>query len=107
MDKEIIGKPSAAKELVDAIKHLYKNWNLKYCKGQFIYNTGLHDEPYFKYFDYKDFLTPYSGLIQIRKYAENEGDENLLTQFKEISELTKKVKAELYRLLVHEFEYFE
>ena len=68
---------------------------------------GLHDEPYFRYFDYHDFLTPHSGLIQIRKYAELEGNDDLLQRFTVISELTKSVKEELYRLLVDEFKYFE
>ena len=67
----------------------------------------LQDEPYFKYFDYPDFLTPYSGLVQIRKYAEIHGREDLQDLFKEISVLTKKVKEEIYRLLVEEFRYFE
>lgn len=107
LDKQIISKPSAAKDLVDVIKLLYKNWNLKYCKGQTIYSVGLHDEPYFRYFNYRDFLTPYSGLIQIRKYAELNSDQYLLDQFKEISERTKKVKSELHRLLIDEFKYFE
>ena len=70
-------------------------------------NVGLQDEPYFKYFDYPDFLTPYSGLIQIRKYAQIHGREDLQDLFKEISGLTKKVKEEIYRLLVVEFRYFE
>ena len=70
-------------------------------------NFGLQDEPYFRYFDYPDFLTPYSGLIQIRKYAEIHGREDLQHLFKEISVLTKKVKEEIYRLLVEEFRYFE
>jgi hypothetical protein len=93
--------------LVNKIKALYKLWNINYCKGQFIEHVGLHDEPYFKYFDYPDFLTPYSGLIQIRKYAESNGLEDLLTLFAEIQELTKKVRNEIYHLLVDEFKYFE
>ncbi|TAL62939.1 MAG: hypothetical protein EPN85_01380 [Bacteroidetes bacterium] len=107
LDKEIISKPSTAKELVDKIKELYRCWNLKYCKGDYLRSVGLQDEPYFKYFDYPDFLTPHSGLIQIRKYAELEGKEDLLKLFKEISELSKKVKEEIYWLLVNEFKYFE
>ena len=70
-------------------------------------NVGLQDEPYFKYFDYPDFLTPYSGLIQIRKFAEQEGHADLLDLFIEVIRLTKNVKAEIYRLLVKEFKYFE
>lgn len=107
LDKEICSNPSTAKDLVDKIKELYKTWNLKYCKGQVIKNVGLQDEPYFKYFDYADFLTPFSGLIQIRKFAENEGKEDLQNIFKEIFALTKKVREEIYRLLVEEFKYFE
>ncbi|MEI6455359.1 MAG: hypothetical protein WCO93_03645 [bacterium] len=107
LDNEIAAQPALARELVDKIKELYKLWNLNYCKGQVLQNLGLQDEPYFKYFDYADFLTPYSGLIQIRKYAEINGKEDLQNLFKEISALTKKVKEEIYRLLVEEFGYFE
>ena len=107
LDKEIVSKPGTAKELVDKVKELYRCWNLKYCKGDYLRSVGLQDEPYFKYFDYPDFLTPYSGLIQIRKYAELEGKGDLQNLFKEISELTKKVKEEIYWLLVNEFKYFE
>jgi hypothetical protein len=70
-------------------------------------NEGLQDESCFKYFDYPDFLTPFSGLIQISKYAEIHVKEDLQNLFKEISILTKKVKEEIYRLLVEEFRYFE
>jgi len=107
LDKEIVNEPLLAKTLVDKIKELYTTWNFNYCKGQIIKNVGLQDESYFKYFDYPDFLTPHSGLIQIRKFAEQEGNEDLLNIFKEISELTKKVREEIYNLLVNEFKYFE
>jgi hypothetical protein len=107
LDKEISSKPDTAKQLVDKVKELYKFWNTKYCKGQWLKNIGLQNEPYFKYFDYPDFLTPHSGLIQIRKYAENGGIADLLEKFDEISALTKKVKEEIYRLLVDEFKYFD
>ena len=91
--------------LVDAIKKLYRYWNLNYCKGQVIENVGLHNDPYFKYFSYPDFLAPHSGLIQIKKYAELEGASDLLQHFDKVSELTKRVKEELCRLLVTEFRY--
>ncbi len=68
---------------------------------------GLQDEPYFEYFSYADFLTPYSGLIQIEKYAEVKGLQDLQDMFKEIRVLTKKVKEDIYRMLTEEFEYFE
>lgn len=96
-----------AKHLVEKITELYKLWNKNYCKGQFLFNVGLHDESYFKYFNYADFLTPYSGLIQIKKYAELENHEDLLQLFFEISEGSKRVKDEIYRLLITEFRYFE
>lgn len=93
--------------LLTKITQLYTHWNKHYCKGQWLTNVGLHNEPYFKYFDYPDFLTPHSGLIQIRKYADNEGKADLLELFAEISALTKQVKEEIYRLLVNDFKYFE
>ena len=70
-------------------------------------NVGLENEPYFKYFDYADFLTPHSGLIQIRKYAEQEGLVDMLELFNDVAKLTKGVKAEIYRLLIDDFKYFE
>ncbi len=106
LDAAIVTEPDAAFLLVEKIKELYRYWNLNYCKGQYLENVGLHNEPYFKYFDYPDFLTPYSGLIQIRKYAEQEGLADLLDLFIEVIKLTKQVKAEIYRLLVVEFDYF-
>lgn len=66
-----------------------------------------HAEPYFKYFDFKDFVTPHSGLIQIRKYAEIHNASDLLELFEKISTKTKAVREEIYRLLVDEFGYFE
>ena len=107
LDREIIDQHTLAGELVTKIKALYKHWNLNYCRGQVLQNVGLHDEPCFRYFDYPDFLTPYSGLIQIRQYAAIHGKEDLQLIFREISTLTKKVKEEIYRLLVEEFGYFE
>ena len=107
LDKEIVSKPDSARQLVDKVKELYKAWNTKYCKGQWLQNIGLQNEPYFKYFEYPDFLTPHSGLIQIRKYAENESKADLLELFSEVSGLTKKVKEEIYKLLTVEFKYFD
>jgi len=107
LDKEVKKEHRKAFLLTMKIKELYKKWNLNYCKGQFIENVGLHNEPYFKYFDYPDFLTPYSGLIQIRRYAEIVNQSDLINIFEEISKLTKEVKEEIYRLLVEEFKYFE
>jgi hypothetical protein len=107
LDAEIVKEPDGAYLLVTKIKELYRHWTLNYCKGQYITNVGLQNEPYFKYFDYPDFLTPHSGLIQIKKYAAQEGLADLQNIFTEITKLTKNVKAEIYRLLVEEFKYFE
>lgn len=101
------GGNTSAINLVTKISELYTLWNKKYCKGQFLQNVGLHNEPYFKYFDYPDFLTPHSGLIQIKKYAEQEGLDDIQKIFAEISTLTKQVKSELYTMLVDDLKYFE
>ena len=93
--------------LIKAVKDLYQLWNRNYCKGQWLTDVGLKEEPYFRYFAYEDFLTPHSGLIQIRKYAEQENLADLLDGFKEISVKTKLVKEEMYKMLVGEFGYFE
>jgi hypothetical protein len=92
--------------LVQAVKELYRFWNLNYCKGQTLKNVGLQDEPYFKYFDYSDFVTPYSGLVQIRKYAEVNAATDLTPYLQNVTELSKQVKEEIYRLLVEDFKYF-
>jgi len=68
---------------------------------------GLKEEPYFKYFAYDDFLTPNSGLIQIKKYADQQLKTDLIRHFDDISAKTKAVKDEIYRLLVDEFKYFD
>lgn len=107
LDEQIVQKPKLAFDLVEKIKELYKTWNKNYCKGQKIEHVGLQDEPYFKYFDYADFLTPHSGLIQIEKYTKNEGLADMQNLFDEVKALTKQVKAEIYRLLVDEFKYFD
>ena len=107
LDGEIVASPVLAGELVALVKQLYKKWDQNYTKGQFQYSVGLQDEPYFKYFDYKDFVTPHSGLIQIRKYAEIHNAADLLELFEKISAKTKEVREEIYRLLVDEFGYFE
>ena len=107
INQQKIDKENAAILLIEEITELYKYWNHNYCKGQYLYNVGLHTEPYFKYFNYPDFLTPYSGLIQIKKYAELQADVELLNRFAEISKLTKAVKQQLYHLLVKDFKYFE
>lgn len=78
-----------------------------YCPKGIIPNIGLKDEPYFKYFNYKDFLTSNSGLIQIRKFADVNHKPDLLKRVEDISEKTKKVREEIYRLLVEEFKYFD
>lgn len=106
LDSHVTPTHGAAFELVAAIKALYKCWNITYCQGQFVFNAGLKDEAYFRYFSYPDFLTPYSGLIQIRKYAEIHNLEDLQQQFAQISALTKTVRDELYRILVEEAKYF-
>ncbi|MGB3543082.1 hypothetical protein, partial [Rubrivirga sp.] len=77
LDSEVVTEPPLAHELVEAIKKLYQVWALDYCQGQVLENVGLHDEPYFRYFSYPDFLTSHSGLIQIRKYAEIHADADL------------------------------
>jgi len=107
LESEIADRANLASELVVFVRQLYQKWNQKYCKGQFLYGVGLQDEPYFKYFDYKDFVTPHSGLVQIRKYAEVHNAEDLLNLFDKISGKTKEVREEIYRLLVQEFGYFE
>lgn len=107
VDQQKLDSENVSMLLIEQITELYKYWNHNYCKGQFLYNCGLHTEPYFKHFNYPDFLTPHSGLIQIKKYAELQADQELLNRFSEIAKLTKAVKQQLYNLLVHDFKYFD
>jgi hypothetical protein len=107
LDSEIIKKPILAFELVQLIKKLYGIWNSKYCKSNKVENVGLEKEPYFKYFSYPNFVTPYSGLIQIKKFSEISRADELDKLFKEITAKTKEVKTEIYNLLVNEFKYFD
>ena len=107
LDAEIVAKPTKAKELVDAIKALYLCWAKDHCVTGIMTNVGLKEEPYFKHFAYDDFLTPNSGLIQIKKYADQQYKTDLIRHFDNISAKTKAVKDEIYRLLVEEFRYFD
>lgn len=101
------GKIGSAGLLIKEVTELYKDFNMRHTKGQFIQNVGLEKEPYFKYFSYPDFLTPHSGLIQIKKFADFENDLPLQQRFERITALTKEVKEKLYNMLVNEFKYFE
>jgi len=68
---------------------------------------GLEEEPYFKYFSYKPFVTPYAGLVQIRRVAEETAQTALLEQFDTLNRLRGEVLEEIHRLLVEEFWYFQ
>jgi len=107
LDKHILSNPAPAMNLIASIKELYEHWARKYCGEGLILSVGLKDEPYFKYFHYNDFLTPDSGLVQIRKFAEINHKVDLLQKFEIISERTKKVRDEIYRVLVEDFKYFQ
>lgn len=96
-----------AQALVKTITDLYRYWNHQYTKGQFLEYVGLHNEPYFSYFDYPDFVTPNSGLIQIRKFAEQQQETELLSRFEALQEATKAVKKAIYTMLVEDCRYFE
>jgi hypothetical protein len=92
VDKEITDHQSIAGELVAKIRGLYKHWNLSNCKGQVLQYVGLQEEPYSRYFDNANSLTPRSGLIQIGKYKEIQGKEVFQVLLKKISFLTKKAR---------------
>ena len=95
-----------AMELVNLVNKLYLTFRNNYCTQSKIEHIGLQDEPYFKYFDYPDFLTMNSGIIQIKKYAEINCKSDLLDIHQQIMAKSKEVKDEIYRLLVDEFKYF-
>ncbi len=96
-----------ANELVLSIKELYNYWNNNYCKGRVLTDVGLKEEPYFKYFDYPDFLTQNSGLIQLKRYADVNNDLALMQKLDNINSKSKDVKEKIYQMLVEDFKYFE
>ena len=107
LQQEIKKSKSVANDLATTIEEFYQYWNLNYTKGQILENVGLHEEAYFKYFDYPDFVTKDSGLIQIKKYADLNNCFDLLEKISEISVKTKLVKEEIYRMLIKDFKYFD
>jgi len=107
LDEYIVDDPAIAKNLVNAIKGFYKYWAQEYCRQSPFMNVGLKDEPYFKYFQYADFLTANSGLIQIHKFAEVNDKVDLLQQLEDISGYARKVRDEIYRLLIEDLRYFQ
>lgn len=107
LQKEIKKTKSVAKDLATTIEEFYQYWNLNYTKGQILENVGLHEEAYFKYFDYPDFVTKESGLIQIKKYADINDCADLLEKIGAITSKTKFVKEEIYRMLLEDFNYFK
>ena len=107
LQQEIRKSKSVAKDLATTIEEFYQYWNLNYTKGQILENVGLHNEAYFKYFDYPDFVTKDSGLIQIKKYADLNDCADLLEKISDISTKTKLVKEEIYTMLIKDFKYFE
>ncbi|MCK4594383.1 hypothetical protein KAU45_07760 [bacterium] len=107
LDSQVVKRPKLARVLVDSVSKLYEVWKTKYCVSGKVEYVGLDEEPYFKYFDYPDFITPYSGLVQIKKFAEVKRADDLDEQIKEINERKKKILDEIYRILIEEFKYFE
>jgi hypothetical protein len=107
LDPEVVLEPSTAAGLVASVKALYDLWGRKYCPQPKIEYVGLREEPYFKYFDYPDFITPYSGLVQIRKYADLQALPDLDEAIKDVKTKTKTVFDTIYSLLVDEFLYFD
>ncbi len=107
LDAHVKPAHGAAYKLVQSVKDLYRVWNTNYCKGKVLRDVGLDDEPYFRYFSYKSYLTPHSGLVQLRKYGEQQGIAALNEGFERIKADTAVVREELYRFLVEECRYFE
>jgi hypothetical protein len=107
LQNEIKKSKTIACDLTDTIEDFYEYWNMNYTKGQILEGVGLDDEPYFKYFDYPDFVTRNSGLIQIKKYAEKNDCTDLIEKISNITVLSKNVKEAIYTMLVDDFKYFE
>ena len=92
--------------MIKSIGVLYKHWGEEVCKGSRIEYVGLDQEPYFKYFDYPDFVVPFSGLTQIKRFSEINRVDEISEYLEDIKKSTKDVLNEIYTLLVDEFKYF-
>jgi hypothetical protein len=107
LKSQISSSHTFAYELVKHVEELYNYWNEFYCKGKVLTDVGLKDEPYFKYFDYPDFLTQNSGLIQIKKYANVNSEFELMHRIDNIIAASKNVKEKIYQMLIDDFKYFD
>lgn len=96
-----------AQQTVKIGLELYQYWNKEVCNGKTISNIGLKEEPYFKYFDYEDFITPNSGLIQLKTYATINGDSVLENMLIKLSKLSIEIKYKIKETLVNEYKYFD
>jgi hypothetical protein len=104
MASQVVGEDAVA--LVSSVKKLYKGWRKQFADTNIIENIGLEKEAYFKFFSYPDFVTPFSGLIQIKKYVDLHGVPELAACFEEIDACKRKVKSEIYEMLVNDMRYF-
>jgi len=105
LDKEI--KCEDAMVGVETIKQLYNYWDKNFTKGKTKYDECLKDMACFKYFNYEPFLTQFSGLVQIKKYAIKYANIELLQQFERIEKIKKEIKDKIFLLLTKDFKYFE
>jgi hypothetical protein len=105
LDSEV--KEFNAERLVKAINEFYKYWDKNFTKGSVLLDDCLKNEAYFKYFSYEPFLTSFSGIVQIKKYAQEHMNVELLNRLDEIDVMKSAVKEKIYELLTSQFKYFE
>ena len=86
-------------QLLQTFEKMYQTFAQKCCSSGILQNVGLQNEPYFRYFDYADFLTPNSGIVQIRKYAEIHSHTDLCAILVEIKKLNLEIKNEIWQIL--------
>jgi len=103
---QIVKGHNPANNLIKSVGVLYKHWGKVVCKGSRIEYVGLDQEPYFKYFDYPDFVVPFSGLTQIKRFSEINRVDEISEYLGVIRENTKDVLNDIHTLLVDEFDYF-
>lgn len=96
-----------AETVVKNANDVYFYLNKKVCEGKVIEDVGLSEEPYFKYFNYKDFLTPNSGLIQLRKYSRVSADTELFGLLEELDRLGSAIKSLIAEIIVRRHGYFK
>jgi hypothetical protein len=97
------GQVATASRLVQAVKEVYRLWGTRF-RGQ----PDIH-VPYSRsYFVTDGLLRPTAGIVQIRDYAAEMEDKELLAALETVRERLRAAKREFYSMLINEqqLDYF-